>query len=182
MPGSCLIDIQIGRVRPQLEWDGAGIGWHLRGLPRIAPPQAHARDFPVERYSPLVGPRAPLNLIGISHFPDSGPEVLIILSLDPASLDLDPPGPSSSPHYPLGRDVSGFVEPSLALVLCALALGAPGHGPCTEHLPPSQVFAHGRGRLDGSPALSSSSVHRPEPAVQVDAPIAGAGGFFYIGH
>ena len=81
LPGSCLIDIQIGRVRPQLEWDGAGIGWHLRGLPRIAPPQAHARDFPVERYSPLVGPRAPLNLIGISHFPDSGPEeVLIILS------------------------------------------------------------------------------------------------------
>ena len=50
-------------------------------------------------------------LIGISHFPDSGPEVLR------SSF----PGPSSSPH--LGPDVSGSAEPALVLY----ALG-------TEHL------------------------------------------------
>ena len=73
-------------------------------------------DIPGQSGSPAVLPgvfsQLPGScLIGVSHFPDSGPEVLR------SSF----PGPSSSSH--LGRDVSGSAEP--ALVLCALG---------TEHL------------------------------------------------
>ena len=74
-------------------------------------------DIPGQSGSPAVLPAVFSQLpgsclIGVSHFPDSGPEVLR------SSF----PGPSSSSH--LGRDVSGSAEP--ALVLYALS---------TEHLP-----------------------------------------------
>ena len=73
-------------------------------------------DIPGQSGSPAVLPAVFSQLpgsclIGISHFPDSGPEVLR------SSF----PGPSSSSH--LSRDVSGSAEPALV----SYALG-------TEHL------------------------------------------------